>query len=47
MYEQSSEIMGATVIVRSRGTKIAVWTNNASKDNRDNIMAIGYVIKII
>jgi len=42
IYEQSHEINGAIVNVRSKGTKIAIWTNNASKDNGDNIMAIGY-----
>jgi len=47
IYDQSSEINGAIVNVRNKGTKIAVWTNNASKDNVNNIMAIGYVIKII
>jgi len=45
VYDQSSEINGAIVNVRSKGTKIAVWTNNASKDNGSNIMAIGYVTK--
>jgi len=45
IYDQSSEINGAIVNVRSKGTKIAVWTNNASKDNGSNIMAIGYVTK--
>lgn len=45
VYEQSNEINGAIVNVRSKGTKISVWTNNASKDNGDNIMAIGYVMK--
>lgn len=45
IYEQSHEINGAIVNVRGKGTKIAIWTNNASKDNVDNIMAIGYVIK--
>jgi len=45
IYDQSSEINGAIVNVRSKGTKIAVWTNNASKDNGSNIMAIGYVKK--
>ncbi|XP_050433233.1 eukaryotic translation initiation factor 4E-1A-like [Adelges cooleyi] len=43
--EQSREINGAIVNVRQKGTKIAVWTNNASKDNADNIMAIGKKIK--
>jgi translation initiation factor 4E len=41
IYEHSSEINGATVNIRNKGTKIAVWTNNAAKDNGDNIMAIG------
>jgi len=45
IYEQSNEINGAIVNVRNKGTKIAVWTSNASKDNGDNIMAIGYVLK--
>jgi len=47
IYEQSNEINGAIVNVRSKGTKISVWTNNASKDNGDNIMAIGRKIKEI
>lgn len=46
VYDQSPEINGAIVNVRNKGTKIAVWTNNASKDNADNIIAIGYVIII-
>jgi len=41
----SSEINGAVVSVQSLGTKISVWTSNASKNNRNNIMAIGYVTK--
>lgn len=45
IYEQSNEINGAIVNVRNKGTKIAVWTSNASKDNGDNIMAIGRKIK--
>lgn len=45
MYEHSCEINGAIVNVRSKGTKIAIWTNNASKENGDNIIAIGYDIK--
>ncbi|CAI6345259.1 unnamed protein product [Macrosiphum euphorbiae] len=45
IYDQSSEINGAIVNVRTKGTKIAVWTNNASKDNGSNIMAIGRKIK--
>lgn len=44
IYDQSNEINGAIVNVRGKGTKIAVWTNNSSKDNGDNIIAIGYVI---
>jgi len=44
VYE-SSEINGAVVSVRSIGTKISVWTSNASKNNGNNIMAIGYVTK--
>lgn len=44
IYDQSNEINGAIVNVRGKGTKIAVWTNNASKDNGDNIIAIGYII---
>jgi len=44
VYE-SSEINGAIVCVQSLGTKISVWTNNASKNNGNNIMAIGYEIK--
>jgi len=47
VYDQSSEINGAIVNIRSKGTKIAVWTNNASKENGSNIMAIGYVKKLI
>lgn len=43
IYDQSNEINGAIVNVRNKGTKIAVWTNNASKDNVDNIMSIGCV----
>lgn len=45
--EQSPEINGAIVNVRNKGTKISVWTNNASKDNEDNIIAIGYVLEFI
>ncbi|XP_015367099.1 PREDICTED: eukaryotic translation initiation factor 4E-1B-like, partial [Diuraphis noxia] len=45
IYDQSSEINGAIVNVRAKATKIAVWTNNASKDNGSNIMAIGRKIK--
>lgn len=44
VYEQSSEINGAIVNVRNKGTKIAIWTNNATKENGDNIIAIGYDI---
>jgi len=44
VYE-SSEINGAIVSVKSLGTKISVWTNNASKKNGNNIIAIGYVTK--
>lgn len=47
VYEQSSEINGAIVNIRNKGTKIAIWTNNASKENADNILAIGYVINNI
>ncbi|XP_050541689.1 eukaryotic translation initiation factor 4E-like [Daktulosphaira vitifoliae] len=45
--EQSHEINGAIVNVRGKGTKIAVWTNNASKDNAENILAIGKKIREI
>lgn len=45
IYDQSNEINGAIVNVRNRATKISVWTNNSSKDNADNIIAIGYVNK--
>ncbi|KAL5237996.1 hypothetical protein ACI65C_005406 [Semiaphis heraclei] len=44
VYE-SSEINGAVVSVQNLGTKISVWTNNASKSNGNNIMAIGKKIK--
>ncbi|XP_001945775.2 eukaryotic translation initiation factor 4E-1A-like [Acyrthosiphon pisum] len=44
VYE-SSEINGAIVSVRNLGTKISVWTSNASKKNANNIMAIGMKIK--
>ncbi|XP_022161816.1 eukaryotic translation initiation factor 4E-1A-like isoform X2 [Myzus persicae] len=44
VYE-SSEINGAIVSVHSLGTKISVWTNNASKKNGNNIIAIGKKIK--
>jgi len=44
IYDQSNEINGAIVNVRSKGTKIAVWTNNSSKENENNIMAIGCVL---
>lgn len=43
-YDQSNEINGVILNVRTKGTKIAVWTSNASKSNEDNILAIGYVI---
>nr|QBH73394.1 eukaryotic translation initiation factor 4e [Essigella californica] len=45
VYEHSCEINGAIVNVRSKGTKIAIWTSNASKENGDNIIAIGKKIK--
>lgn len=44
IYDQSNEINGVILNVRTKGTKIAVWTSNASKSNEDNILAIGYVI---
>ncbi|CAI6353598.1 unnamed protein product [Macrosiphum euphorbiae] len=44
VYE-SSEVNGAIVNVASIGTKISVWTSNASKNNRNNLMAIGKKIK--
>ncbi|VVC38220.1 Hypothetical protein CINCED_3A011156 [Cinara cedri] len=47
VYEHSCEINGAIVNIRSKGTKIAIWTNNASKENGDNIITIGYVINKI
>jgi len=42
VYE-SSEINGAIISVQNKGIKLSVWTNNASQDNKINIIAIGYV----
>lgn len=48
IYEvyESSEINGAIISVQNKGIKLSVWTKNASKDNKNNIMAIGYVTKL-
>ncbi|KAE9533450.1 hypothetical protein AGLY_009088 [Aphis glycines] len=46
VYE-SSEINGAIISVQNKGIKLSVWTNNASKDNKNNIMAIGKKIKYV
>ncbi|KAF0757744.1 eukaryotic translation initiation factor 4E-1B-like [Aphis craccivora] len=46
VYE-SSEINGAIISVQNKGIKLSVWTKNASKDNKNNIMAIGKKIKYV
>ncbi|XP_026820772.1 eukaryotic translation initiation factor 4E-1A-like [Rhopalosiphum maidis] len=44
VYE-SFEINGAIISVQNKGIKLSVWTNNASQDNKINIIAIGRKIK--